>query len=156
VRKKGYGCTSGGNEEAPAESCAAQRAQPERLTVSLERKQSQILALSGLKLRAPSTSPNQVLMPKTPNSKSSDLRKDKLHFLKHSEKICSVCGGHLISINFPLTNWEGYYAYSSRMGSPYIHQFSSYKLGGISCLLLKDGKEIMPTCRCKNPPTIEE
>lgn len=22
VRKKGYGCTSGGNEEAPAESCA--------------------------------------------------------------------------------------------------------------------------------------
>ncbi len=51
--------------------------------------------------------------------------------IKHPEKICSVCGGHLISIYFPPTNWEGYYA-----------------------LLLKDGREIMPTCRCKNPPTI--
>jgi hypothetical protein len=26
-----------------------------------------------------------------------------------------VCGGHLISINLPPRNWEGYYAYSSRM-----------------------------------------
>jgi hypothetical protein len=32
--------------------------------------------------------------------------------VKHSEKICSVCGGHLRSINF----LEGYYAYSLRMG----------------------------------------
>jgi hypothetical protein len=30
--------------------------------------------------------------------------------VKHLEKICSVCGGHLISINFPPRNWEGYYA----------------------------------------------
>ncbi len=37
--------------------------------------------------------------------------------VKHSEKICSVFGGHLIiSINLPSTNWEGYYAYSSRIG----------------------------------------
>jgi hypothetical protein len=32
------------------------------------------------------------------------------------ENVCSVCGGHLISIIFPPRNWEGYYAYSSRMG----------------------------------------
>jgi hypothetical protein len=32
--------------------------------------------------------------------------------VKHLEKICSsVCGGHLISMNFPLRNWEGYYVY---------------------------------------------
>jgi hypothetical protein len=31
--------------------------------------------------------------------------------LKHLEKICSVLGGHLISMNFPPRNWEGYYAY---------------------------------------------
>jgi hypothetical protein len=36
--------------------------------------------------------------------------------LKHSQKASSVCGGHLISINFPLGNWEVYYVYSSRMG----------------------------------------
>jgi hypothetical protein len=36
--------------------------------------------------------------------------------VKHLEKICSVCGGHLIFINLPPRNWEGYYAYSSRMG----------------------------------------
>jgi hypothetical protein len=28
------------------------------------------------------------------------------------EKIHSSCEGHLISMNFPLRNWEGYYAYS--------------------------------------------
>jgi hypothetical protein len=39
--------------------------------------------------------------------------------------------------------------------APYIHQVPSYKLEGILCLLVKDGREIMPTCRCKNPPTIE-
>ncbi len=32
--------------------------------------------------------------------------------VKHSEKICGVCGGHLISMNFPPRNWEEYYAYS--------------------------------------------
>jgi hypothetical protein len=32
------------------------------------------------------------------------------------ERNCSGCGRHLISINFPHKNWEGYYAYSSRMG----------------------------------------
>ncbi len=30
---------------------------------------------------------------------------------KHSEKICHVHGGHLISMNFPPIVWEGYYAY---------------------------------------------
>jgi hypothetical protein len=35
--------------------------------------------------------------------------------VNHLEKICSVCGGHLVSINLS-RNWEGYYAYSSRMG----------------------------------------
>jgi len=35
---------------------------------------------------------------------------------KHLEKICSVCGGHLIPMNFPLRNWEGYYAYSPGVG----------------------------------------
>jgi hypothetical protein len=52
-------------------------------------------------------------------------------FVKHSEKICSVCGGHLICINFPPRNWEEYYANFSRMG-------------GKLCLLV----------RGKNPPTI--
>jgi hypothetical protein len=36
--------------------------------------------------------------------------------VNHLEKICSVCGGHLISINLSPWNWEGYCAYSSRMG----------------------------------------
>jgi len=34
----------------------------------------------------------------------------------HLEKICSVCGGHNISITFPPRNQEGYYAYSSKIG----------------------------------------
>jgi hypothetical protein len=42
-------------------------------------------------------------------------RHPKKH-IKHSEKICSVCGGHLISMNFPLRNCEGDYVYSSRAG----------------------------------------
>jgi hypothetical protein len=33
--------------------------------------------------------------------------------VKHLEKICSVFGGHLISINFLPKKSEGYYAYSS-------------------------------------------
>jgi hypothetical protein len=33
--------------------------------------------------------------------------------VKHSQKICSVFGGHLIFINFPPKKWGGYYAYSS-------------------------------------------
>jgi hypothetical protein len=37
-------------------------------------------------------------------------------YIKHYEKICSVCGGHFISMNFPPRNWEGYYASSSKMG----------------------------------------
>jgi hypothetical protein len=36
--------------------------------------------------------------------------------VKHLEKLSCVCGRHLISINFSPRNWEGYYAYSSRMG----------------------------------------
>jgi hypothetical protein len=32
------------------------------------------------------------------------------------EKISSVFGGHLKSINFSPRKWEGYYAYSSRVG----------------------------------------
>jgi hypothetical protein len=30
--------------------------------------------------------------------------------IKQLEKIYNVCGGHFISMNFPLRNWEGYYA----------------------------------------------
>jgi hypothetical protein len=62
--------------------------------------------------------------------------------VKHSRKICSVCGGHLISINFPPRNWEGYYAYLSRMG-------------GNLCLLV--GVRTLPllSYRHKNPPTTE-
>jgi hypothetical protein len=37
-------------------------------------------------------------------------------WVKHSEKICNLCGGYLISMNFLSRNWEGYYAYSSRVG----------------------------------------
>jgi hypothetical protein len=33
---------------------------------------------------------------------------------------------------------------------------SLLEIGRILCLLLKDGREIMPTCRCKNSLTIEE
>ncbi len=32
------------------------------------------------------------------------------------KRICSVFGGHLLSINFPHRKWEGYYAYSSIVG----------------------------------------
>jgi hypothetical protein len=32
------------------------------------------------------------------------------------EKNCSVCGGHLISMNLPPRNWKEYYAYSSMVG----------------------------------------
>jgi hypothetical protein len=39
-----------------------------------------------------------------------------LPIVKHLEKICSVCGGHLISMNIPPKNWEGCYASSSRVG----------------------------------------
>ncbi len=50
---------------------------------------------------------------------------------KHSQKICRACGGgHLISMNFTPRNWEGYYVW----------------------LLIKGGREIMPTYSCKNPP----
>ncbi len=35
--------------------------------------------------------------------------------LKHLEKICNVCEGHLIYMNFSPTNCEGYYAFSSRV-----------------------------------------
>jgi len=38
-----------------------------------------------------------------------------LSIVKHLEKIGSVCGRHLIFMNFPPKNWEGYYAYSSRV-----------------------------------------
>jgi hypothetical protein len=41
--------------------------------------------------------------------------------LKHLEKICSVFEGHIISINFPPRNWEGYYAYSSRLEENYVY-----------------------------------
>jgi len=44
--------TSGGNEEAPAESCAPHESRA-RNTVSLERKQSQILGLSGSQIEGP-------------------------------------------------------------------------------------------------------
>jgi hypothetical protein len=40
--------------------------------------------------------------------------------------------------------------------APYIHHFPSKKMGGILCILPNSGREIMPTCRCKKPPTIEE
>jgi hypothetical protein len=36
-------------------------------------------------------------------------------YIQHWRKFV-VCGQHLTSINFPPRNWEGYYAYSSRMG----------------------------------------
>jgi hypothetical protein len=35
--------------------------------------------------------------------------------VKHLKKICCVCGGHFISMNFLLRIWEGYYAYSSKV-----------------------------------------
>jgi hypothetical protein len=57
----------------------------------------------------------------------------------HSKKICSVCGGHLISMNFPPRNWEGYYAYSSRVGE---------KL----CLLVGVRTLTLLRSRHKNPP----
>jgi hypothetical protein len=40
----------------------------------------------------------------------------RLGDLKYSEKLCSVCGGHLISMTFPHRNWEGCSAYPSRVG----------------------------------------
>jgi hypothetical protein len=38
-----------------------------------------------------------------------------LFIVKHLEKIGSECGRHLIFMNFPPRNWEGDYAYSSRV-----------------------------------------
>jgi hypothetical protein len=60
--------------------------------------------------------------------------------VKHLQNICSVCGEHLLSINFPPRNWDGYYAYSSRMGE---------KL----CLLV--GIRTLPLLRSRhtNPPS---
>ncbi len=40
----------------------------------------------------------------------------KPNHVKHFEKISSVFGGHIKSINFSPREWEGYYAYSSRVG----------------------------------------
>jgi hypothetical protein len=40
--------------------------------------------------------------------------------VKHSEKLYSVFGGHLIFLNFPPRKWEGYFAYSSAVGG-YLH-----------------------------------
>jgi hypothetical protein len=62
--------------------------------------------------------------------------------VKHSKKICSVCGGHFISMNFPPRDWEGYSAYSPRVQE-------------IQCLLLKGRREIMPTYRCKTVPLLK-
>jgi len=39
---------------------------------------------------------------------------------KALEKICSVFGGYLMSINFPPRKWEGYYAYYSIVGG-FLH-----------------------------------
>jgi hypothetical protein len=36
--------------------------------------------------------------------------------INHSKKNCSVFGRHFISMNFIPRNWEGYYAYSSKVG----------------------------------------
>jgi hypothetical protein len=53
-------------------------------------------------------------------------------------EICSLFRGHLIFINFPPQNWEGYYAYSSR-------------IGGKLCLLI--GVRTLPLLRSRqNPP----
>jgi hypothetical protein len=35
-----------------------------------------------------------------------------------------------------------------------MHESPYKKLGGILCLFIKGGREIMPTFRCKNPATI--
>jgi hypothetical protein len=35
--------------------------------------------------------------------------------IKHLKKFLNVCGGQLMSMNFPPRNWERYYAYSSRV-----------------------------------------
>jgi hypothetical protein len=40
--------------------------------------------------------------------------------------------------------------------APYMYEFPSKKLGGILYLLLKRGRQIMLTCRCKKPPTFDE
>ncbi len=58
--------------------------------------------------------------------------------LKHLEKICNVCEGHLISMTFSPTNCEGYYAYSSRVE-------------GKLCLLI-DVITLSLLRRHKNPP----
>jgi len=39
--------------------------------------------------------------------------------------------------------------------APYIHQFPSYKLGGILCLLLKDEGAIMPTIGVRTLPLLK-
>jgi hypothetical protein len=51
--------------------------------------------------------------------------------VKHLEKLCCVCGRHLMSINFPPRKFER-----------------------ILCLLLKDGSEIIFTYRCKTFPLL--
>jgi len=71
--------------------------------------------------------------------KGRNLEEASYKTLKHSQNICNVCGGHLISMNFPPGNWEGYYANSSKVGR---------KL----CLII--GVRIVPPLkgRHKNPP----
>jgi hypothetical protein len=38
--------------------------------------------------------------------------------------------------------------------APYIHELPSYKLGGILCLLLKGGREIMPFVGVRTLPLL--
>jgi hypothetical protein len=59
-------------------------------------------------------------------------------YRKHLEKICSVCGGYLVSMNFHPRNWEGYYPYPS-------------KVGGKLCPLIVVRTLALLTSRHKNP-----
>jgi hypothetical protein len=58
--------------------------------------------------------------------------------VKHLEKNCSVFGRHLISINFPLKKWEGYY-------SAIVGGFLHLKVGINSLILWKSRHNIPPT-----------
>jgi hypothetical protein len=58
--------------------------------------------------------------------------------VKHLEKICSVCGRHHISINFSRRNWEGYYAYSSRIGGK-LCLFIGVRTLSFICLMIDIG-----------------
>ncbi len=95
------------------------------------------------------------------------------HQWRHYTNFCSVIKGYLTQHNFPCllgvlrngmatpTNILFFVRHSKKIlivfqKYLYINEYPSLKRRGISSLLLKSGREILPTYRCKIPLTLKE